>query len=276
VAAATDGTTQEMEGRVATWQVWLGGLGAVSAMMVLVWVVSLVRRDASLVDRVWGLAFVVAAWAYALLAGAFTSRTWLILALVTIWGLRLSIYITWRNWGDGEDPRYRDMREKRPETFALRSLVTVFLLQAVLAWLISLPLLAAAAYDTPAELGWLDLLGTVVWGVGLFFEAVGDWQLSRFLADPGNRGKVNDRGLWRYTRHPNYFGDTVVWWGYFLIALATGAWWAFLGSLGMTFFIVRVSGVALTEKNMAGRSKREGYEEYVRRTNAFIPGPRKD
>jgi steroid 5-alpha reductase family enzyme len=262
---------------VATWQVWLAGLGTVSAMMVAVWIVSLVRKDASLVDRVWGLAFVVAAWTYAHFAEEPTARTWLTLALVTIWGLRLSIYITWRNWGDGEDKRYRQMREKRPDTFAVRSLVTIFLLQAVLAWFISLPLLAATFYGEPTGLTWLDYLAVAVWLVGFVFEAGGDWQLSRFLADPSNRGKVNDRGLWRYTRHPNYFGDTVVWWSFFLLALATGAWWAALGSLAMTFFIVKVSGVAMTDRGMSkGGSKREGYDEYVRRTNSFFPGPRKD
>ncbi|MFP4312024.1 MAG: DUF1295 domain-containing protein [Nitriliruptoraceae bacterium] len=261
---------------MAMWQVWLVGLGSVSAMMVVTWVVSLVRTDTSIVDRVWGLAFVVAAWTYALVAETLTTRAWLTLALVTIWGLRLSGYITWRNWGKGEDKRYQAMRRRNPDTFALRSLVTVFLLQAVLAWLISLPLLAAIVGTSPATLGWLDYLAVVVWLVGFVFEAGGDWQLSRFLADPSNRGTVMDRGFWRYTRHPNYFGDTVVWWSFFLLALATGAWWAAIGSLAMTFFIIKVSGVALTEKNMAeGGSKREGYDEYVRRTNAFIPGPRK-
>jgi steroid 5-alpha reductase family enzyme len=168
------------------------------------------------------------------------------------------------------------MRAKRPDTFAVRSLVTVFLLQGLLAWIISLPLLAAVLRGSPEGLTWLDGLGVVVWLVGFVFEAGGDWQLSRFLADPANRGKVMDRGLWRYTRHPNYFGDTTVWWGYFLFALATGAWWAAIGSIVMTLFIVKVSGVALTERNMAkGGSKREGYDEYVARTNAFFPGPPK-
>jgi steroid 5-alpha reductase family enzyme len=259
---------------MATWQVWLSGLGTVAAMMVAVWVASVVRRDASIVDRVWGLAFVVAAWTYAVVADVWTPRTWLVLALVTVWGLRLSIYITARNWGDGEDKRYQQMREKRPSTFPVRSLVTIFLLQGVLAWVISLPLLAATAYDAPDGLVWLDLVAVVVWIVGFVFEAGGDWQLSRFLADPDNRGKVNDRGLWRYTRHPNYFGDTVVWWSYGIAALATGAWWTLLGPVLMTFLIVKVSGVAMTEKGMSG-SSREGYEEYVARTNAFIPGPRK-
>ncbi len=259
---------------MAMWQVWLVGLGTVSAMMVLTWIASVVRKDASLVDRVWGLAFVVAAQTYAFLVEAPTARSLLTLLLVTIWGVRLSAYITWRNWGDGEDKRYQAMRRRNPDNFAVRSLVTIFLLQAVLAWFISLPLLAAIVSGSPEGLIWLDYVAVAVWLVGFTFEAGGDWQLSRFLADPANGGKVMDRGFWRYPRHPNYFGDTVVWWAFFLLALSTGAWWAAVGSATMTFFIVKVSGVALTDRNM-GKSTREGYEEYVRRTNAFIPGPRK-
>jgi steroid 5-alpha reductase family enzyme len=259
---------------VATWQVWLIGLGVVLALMTVVWLVSVLRRDASLVDRVWGLSFVALAATYASFGDGAGPRTTLLLVLVSVWGFRLSGYITWRNWGDGEDKRYQAMRRRSRGSFAARSLVTVFWLQALLAWLISLPLLAAATAPEPPGLGWLDYLGAVVWLVGFLFEAVGDAQLQRFLADPANRGKVMDRGLWRYTRHPNYFGDTTLWWGYFLIALATGAWWAALGSATMTLFIVKVSGVALTERNM-GKSSREGHEEYVRRTNAFIPGPPK-
>ena len=259
---------------MATWQVWLAGLGSGLALMVATWLASLVRRDASLVDRVWGLAFVVLALTYALVGDGAGPRTWLMVALVSIWGLRLSVYLTWRNWGEGEDKRYQAMRRRASGSFALKSLVTVFGLQAVLAWLISLPLLAAATATEPAGLTWLDGLAVALWLVGFVFEAGGDWQLSRFLADPANRGKVMDRGLWRTTRHPNYFGDTVLWWGYFLLALATGAWWAALGPALMTLFIVKVSGVALTERQMT-RSSREGHDEYVRRTNAFFPGPPK-
>jgi len=257
------------------WQVWLAGLAAASGLMVLTWVASLVRRDASLVDRVWGLAFVVLAWTYWLTGGVGTTRATLVLVLVTVWGLRLSGFITWRNWGHGEDPRYAAMRAKRPDTFATRSLASVFLLQAVLAWLISVPLLAATAVSG-ARLGWLDALGVLLWVVGFTFEALGDAQLSRFLADPANRGRVMDRGLWRFTRHPNYFGDTVVWWAFLAFALSVGAWWALSGTLLMSYLIVKVSGVALTERRM-GRSgsTREGYDEYVRRTNAFFPGPRR-
>lgn len=257
------------------WQVWLVGLASASTLMVVTWVGSVVQRDASLVDRVWGLTFVVLAWTYALVDARFDARTVLALTLVTVWGLRLSLFITWRNWGHGEDARYAAMRRRRPETFTARSLVTVFLLQAVLAWLISLPLLAATAIEG-GGLGIVDGLAVLVWTVGFVFEAGGDAQLSRFLADPANRGKVMDRGLWRYTRHPNYFGDTVVWWSYLVLALAVGAWWGVVGTVLMSFLIVKVSGVALTEQRM-GRpgSTREGYEEYVRRTNAFIPGPRR-
>jgi steroid 5-alpha reductase family enzyme len=260
---------------VATWQIWLAGLGSVMAMMLATWVASLVRRDASLVDRVWGLGFVVLVLTYAVLGEGAAPRTWLVVALVSLWGVRLSAYLTWRNWGEGEDKRYQAMRRRASGSFALKSLVTVFGLQGVLAWLISLPLLAAATAASPPGLVWLDWLGVAVWLVGIVFEAGGDWQLSRFLADPANRGKVMDRGLWRYTRHPNYFGDTTVWWGYFLFALATGAWWAAVGSALMTLFIVKVSGVAMTERSMA-KSSRAGHAEYIRRTNAFFPGPPKD
>lgn len=254
------------------WQIWLTGLVSILALLLVTWVISVVRRDASVVDRVWGLTFVIGAWTYAWAAGIWTVRTWMVLALVTIWGLRLAGHITWRNWGEGEDKRYAAMRQRAPGRFALRSLITVFLLQGVLAWLISLPLLAAVTDTSPSGLTWLDAVGLVVWLVGFVFEAGGDWQLARFLAEPANRGRVMDRGLWRYTRHPNYFGDTVIWWGYFLVALATGAWWSAIGSAIMTLFIVKVSGVALTDANMSS-SGREGYEQYVRRTNAFFPWP---
>lgn len=260
---------------MALWQVWLSGLAAASVLMVVVWVGSVARTDASLVDRVWGLAFVVLAWTYAVVDGSWDARTVLTVTLVSVWGLRLSVFITWRNWGHGEDARYAAMRARRPDTFTARSLVTVFLLQAVLAWLVSVPLLAAVAVEG-GGLGLLDAAAVGVWVVGFVFEAGGDWQLSRFLADPANRGRVMDRGLWRYTRHPNYFGDTVVWWAFLLLALAVGGWWGAAGTLLMTFLIVRVSGVALTERRM-GRSgsRREGHDEYVRRTNAFFPGPRR-
>lgn len=258
------------------WQVALWGLGAVQLLLLGAWVASVVRHDASLVDRLWGLLFVVLVWTYTLLGDGAPTRETIAVVLVTVWGLRLAGYITWRNRGEGEDPRYARMRERNPDTFAVRSLFTVFWAQGLIAWVVALPLLAVATDATPAGITWVDGLAILVWTVGFVFEAGGDWQLSRFLADPANRGKVMDRGLWRYTRHPNYFGDATVWWGLGLLGLATGAWWALVGPAVMTALIVKVSGVAMTEQAMSEGSRREGHDEYVRRTNAFFPGPRAD
>ena len=225
-------------------------------------------------DRFWGLLFVVLVWVYTLLGDGDPFRETVAVVLVAVWGLRLAGYLTWRNWDEGEDARYARMRERRPDTFGRRSLFTVFWAQGAIAWVVALPLLAVAVDADPAAPTWLDGLAGVVWLVGFVFEAGGDWQLSRFLADPSNRGKVMDRGLWRWTRHPNYFGDATVWWAFGLLGLATGAWWSLVGPLVMTVLIVKVSGVALTDRSMAEGSRREGHEEYVRRTNAFLPGPR--
>ncbi|MFK8014349.1 MAG: DUF1295 domain-containing protein [Gammaproteobacteria bacterium] len=250
------------------WQSWFTGLGAMCVVAVAVWLLSLIKRDVSIVDSIWSLFFALGAGVYALHAG-FGPRATLVLFLVCLWALRLFIYITWRNWGDEEDHRYQAMRKKRGKSFAWQSVYIVFLLQAAIAWVVSLPLLGAAHSTTP--LGLLDWMGTGIFAVGLYFEAVGDWQLARFKADPGNRGKVMDRGLWRYTRHPNYFGDFTVWWGLYVIALGAGAWWALPGPVIMSFFLLKVSGVALLEKDIGER--RPKYADYIERTNAFFPGP---
>jgi steroid 5-alpha reductase family enzyme len=208
--------------------------------------------------------------AFADLRGVATGgpRAALVLVLVAVWALRLSIYITWRNWGQGEDHRYQAIRARNQPGFAAKSLYLVFGLQALLAWIISVPLYGAILSDT--ALGWGDALGTGLWAAGFAFEAGGDWQLARFKAQPSNRGKVMDRGLWRYTRHPNYFGEFSIWWGYYAIAVAGGAWWSALGPLVMSVLLLRVSGVTLLEKDIGER--RPGYADYIRRTNAFFPG----
>jgi steroid 5-alpha reductase family enzyme len=180
----------------------------------------------------------------------------------------LCIHITRRNWGGGEDRRYQAIRARNQPHFALKSLYLVFALQAVLAWVISLPLLPAILSDSP--LGILDIAGAALWLVGFWFEAGGDWQLARFKADPANAARVMDRGLWRYTRHPNYFGDFTLWWGLYVIALAARGWWSIVGPLVMTVLLLRVSGVTLLERDIGER--RPEYKEYVRRTNAFFPG----
>ena len=257
------------------WALTLTALAASLGFMTLVWAISVPLRNASIVDVAWGPAFVlVAALGLALGEGSFPRRL-LLLVLVGIWGARLAVHIFRRNHGKGEDPRYRAFREKfGAERYWWFSLFQVFWLQGLLAWAISLPLQLAAVGTTPERLTPLDAIGIALWVIGFTFEAVGDLQLDRFKADPANRGQVMDRGLWRYTRHPNYFGDATLWWGYALIALLEPWGWAGLaGPLVMTFLLLRVSGVALLERDMAER--RPGYREYVRRTSAFVPLPPK-
>jgi len=250
---------------------WLNALAVLLAAAVITWVASIRLRNVTIVDTLWGLLFLIAALTYAASAPVAGLRAQLVIALVGIWALRLAIYLAWRNWGHEEDHRYQAIRRRNEPNFALKSLYLVFGFQAVLAWLISLPLLGAIAAGSPLNL--LDGLGAALWLVGITFEAGGDWQLARFRANPGNSGKVMDRGFWRYTRHPNYFGDFCVWWGLYLVALAAGAWWSIVGPLLMSFLLLRVSGVALLERSIGKR--RPEYAEYVRRTNAFFPGPRK-
>ncbi len=241
-------------------------------LMVLVWVISVVAKDASIVDMVWGLGFVLVAWATYLTSDAAGPRSLLITLLVTVWGLRLSGYLVWRNLGEDEDKRYQKMREESPESFWWQSLFKVFLLQGLLIWVISIPVIATQASES--ALFWLDYLAIAVWGTGLAFESVGDYQLARFKAQPGSEGKVMDNGLWRYTRHPNYFGDFCVWWGHYLVAVAGGAWWTVFSPLLMSFLLMRFSGVSLLEKTIT--SRRPGYADYVARTNTFFPGPPSD
>ena len=251
------------------YTLWFDGLAALAIFAVSGWLLSLPLRNVSIVDIMWSLMFLLAAITYTVGQVATGPRAWLVIALVGLWAIRLAGYICWRNFGQGEDFRYRKIRANNEPGFAFKSLYIVFGLQAGLAWVISLPLLAAAGSTAP--LGWLDAAGVTLWLVGMVFEAGGDWQLARFKRDPANRGKVLDTGLWRYTRHPNYFGDFCVWWGFFLIALSAGGWWSVVGPLAMSFLLLKVSGVALLEKDIGER--RPAYRDYIRRTNAFFPGP---
>ena len=250
--------------------VW--GLAASVGLLTLVWIVSLIRKDASIVDPFWSLAFITLGATYRFASDAeYGARPALVLGLLVIWGIRLSAYLFWRNAGKGEDYRYQAMRKRQGPRFPTKSLFTVFWMQAILAWIVSLPLLAAV--DGTNALGIFDYLGMAFFAVGIFFEAAGDFQLARFKANPANQGKVMNSGVWAYTRHPNYFGDFMVWWGFFLFALGAGGWWSFLGPLLMSVLLMRVSGAALLEKKLT--KTREGYEEYVRATNGFFPGPKK-
>ncbi len=244
----------------------------VLTLMVVVWLISVLLNDASIVDMVWGFGFVLVAWVTYLLSDSTGPRSLLMALLVTVWGLRLSGYLVWRNFGEDEDKRYQKIRAKSPESFWWKSLFTVFLLQGVLMWVISIPVVAAQT--SGSGLIWLDFLAIAIWGVGILFESVGDYQLARFKARPGSEDEVMDSGLWRYTRHPNYFGDFCVWWGHYLVAVAAGGWWTLFSPLVMSFLLMRFSGVTLLEKTIT--SRRPGYADYVARTNTFFPGPPSD
>jgi len=249
----------------------LTAAAAILALMLATWVVSLALHNASIVDIVWGLGFVLVAWAVRAVADGNDARQWLLVAMATLWGLRLSGYLFVRNHGNGEDFRYQAMRRRYGERFGLISLVTVFLLQGTIMWVVSLPLQLGQVRASPG-IGVLAVVGIVVWIVGLAFESIGDAQLAAFKRDPANRGTVMDRGLWRYTRHPNYFGDACVWWGIALVAAEAGIGAVGLvGALVMTIFLRNVSGVTLLEKSL--HKRREGYAEYVARTSPFVPRP---
>lgn len=246
-------------------------LATIVAVMVVLWLVSVAKRDASIVDPFWGAGFVIVALLAVGLNLPPGTRTALLLAQTGIWGARLSLFLLWRNWGHGEDRRYRAMRERRGQGFWWVSFFTVFLLQAVILWFVSLPIQVAVSWDAGGGLGASAWLGLLLWTIGLAFESLGDWQLARFKADPANAGRVMDKGLWRYTRHPNYFGDFCVWWGIYLVAADGGAWWTILSPVVMSLLLMKVSGVALLEGTIAER--RPAYAEYQARTNAFFPGP---
>ena len=249
---------------------WFLALEALLIFGLAGWAYSLVKRDVSIVDSMWSIMFLIAAVTYVITSDA-GPRANLVMLLVALWSLRLAVHITWRNWGEAEDYRYQQIRRNNSPNFALKSIYIVFGLQAVLAWVISMPLLAAISGQHPV--GLLDLAGVILWSLGFVFESLGDLQLVRFRADPDNRGKVLQSGLWRLTRHPNYFGDFCVWWGFFLLALSAGGWWSFASPLLMSFLLLKVSGVAMLEKDIGKR--RPEYAEYVARTNAFFPGPQK-
>lgn len=253
---------------MSIWQTYIFGLFPITAIACSTWLLSLRKRDVSIVDGVWSLLLWSAGVTYVVAGPPLRSRALLILTLLTVWAVRLAVYITARNWGEPEDRRYQQIRARNQPNFDIKSLYLVFLLQALLAWIISLPLLCAASAD--ARLIWPDYLGGAIVVFGILFESIGDRQMARFKSDPANRGQVMDRGLWRYTRHPNYFGECCVWWGFYVIALAANGWWSLPGPLLITILLLRVSGVALLEKDIADR--RPAYRLYMQRTNSFIPG----
>ena len=252
------------------WSTWAAALPWLLAAAFATWLFSVVKRNVTIVDTLWSLLFLLAAWRYASSTPGVSPREKMLLVMVALWSARLALYLAWRNSGHPEDARYAALRRRNDPGFAWKSLYLVFGLQALLAWIISLPLAGAMLDGSDGALGPLDYAGVALWCIGFAFESIGDWQLARFKAKPANAGQVMDRGLWRYTRHPNYFGDFCVWWGYYLVALSAGAWWSIIGPVIMSLLLLRYSGVMLLEKHIGKR--RPGYADYIRRTNAFFPG----
>ncbi|GAA0950620.1 DUF1295 domain-containing protein [Actinocorallia libanotica] len=255
--------------------IWVNLLVAVPVVAVLVGATFAlgVRRDVhSLIDVTWGLLFAAVAVVSLVLSSGHGDpvRRWTAAALTVVWGVRLAVHLGRRNWRAPEDPRYTDLLSAAPSSRALYAVRRVYLPQGLSALLVSLPVQVAMYQDAPP--GFFFWLGASVWAAGFAFEAVGDHQLAAFKADPANRGRILDTGLWRYTRHPNYFGDFLVWWGLFLLACDDPAGLATVVSpLAMTWFLTRVTGQRLLDARMA--ATRPGYREYMARTSGFLPRP---
>jgi steroid 5-alpha reductase family enzyme len=250
------------------WGAYGVSFAAIIMLAIVFWVFSLIRNNVSIVDALWSMMFLLLLAVYISSVDAIGTRAWLILILVAVWAIRLSVYIGKRNHGQPEDHRYQTIRNNNEPNFRIKSLYIVFGLQAALAAVIALPLLFASSANTP--LSWFDLLGIALWLTGMYFEVVGDQQLKKFREVRDNQNQVLNTGLWGLTRHPNYFGEFTLWWGYYCFALAAGGWWTIISPLLMTVLLLRVSGVALLESNI--KERRPAYAEYVKNTNAFFPG----
>jgi steroid 5-alpha reductase family enzyme len=247
----------------------LTNLLTIVSLMFVLWIVGTMRRDVSLVDPFWGAGFTILAWTSVVQSRSFGPQALLIALLTSLWGLRLSLYLSWRNWGHAEDSRYAAMRTHHQQRFWYVSLATVFLLQAVIMWIVAMPIQAAILNRTNVSNNRLNIAGIALWAVGVFFETAGDLQLARFKSNPENAHRVMNQGLWSYTRHPNYFGDFCVWWGLYLVCASAGAWWTVFSPVLMSVLLLKVSGVTLLEKTIT--SRRPDYAEYQRRTSAFFP-----
>ncbi|MEO5974975.1 MAG: DUF1295 domain-containing protein [Ilumatobacteraceae bacterium] len=246
----------------------LAGL-SIALMMFCLWILSNFLKNASIVDIAWGMGFVSVAWVSFLVGNGNAGRGLLLASLATIWGVRLSVHLAWRNIGNGEDFRYRAMRKHHGRKFWFVSLYLVFALQGVLMWVVSLPLQLGQVDEQPS-LGFLSIVGSVVWLVGFLFESIGDLQLAKFKENHQNEGKVMQTGLWKYTRHPNYFGDCVVWWGLAIVGSeSTLGRFGFIGAAVMTLLLLKISGMVFLEKTIVRR--RPDYVAYQIATSPFIP-----
>ncbi|MEI5908482.1 DUF1295 domain-containing protein [Bacillus spongiae] len=240
--------------------------------MTLFWVVAQLKKDLSIVDIAWGGGFVVIAIVLLFFTKEYTSRQMIVTSLVCIWGFRLSIYLYLRNKNTGEDYRYKNMRKRwieQGKSVALTSYIRVYMSQGVAMLLLSFPIVAVNAWDTGSSLGLWDYIGVMVWTLGFLFEVVADKQLSNFKKDPRNKGKIITSGVWKYSRHPNYFGESVLWWGVFLIVSSvTFGWTTIIAPVALTFLLVKVTGVPPLERKYMQKPE---FREYAKRTSMFIP-----
>lgn len=251
---------------------WINTLGVAALViffyMTALFVLALIHRDNSIADVAWGPGFILIAWTTLLIGGSFTLRQLIAAMLILIWGTRLAIRIHLRNRRKGEDMRYRNWREAWGRFFLIRSYFQVFILQGCILLMNIAPILVINTYEA-GNFGMLDVFGVLLWVLGFTFESVGDWQLDRFIADKNSRGKIMDSGLWRYSRHPNYFGEVTMWWGIFCLALSVPwGWISIIGPLAITGTILFVSGIPMTERLMA---KTPGFDVYKKQTSVFIP-----
>jgi steroid 5-alpha reductase family enzyme len=239
-------------------------------LVTFLWVWSIFIKNVSIVDIFWGFGFVVVNAFYVFNSGELSPRKILILTLVSIWGLRLAIYLALRNIGKGEDYRYQEFRRSFGfKNYWWISYFQTFLLQGLLIMIVSLPLLGISSSQSDGTLKLLDYVAILMWLIGFAFEACGDYQLARFKKNETNKGKVLNTGFWKYTRHPNYFGDSLVWWAYGVLSISAGNYWHIVGAIVMTLLIIKISGVSLLEKTL--KETKPQYKEYIEKTSSFFP-----
>lgn len=251
-------------------RIYIQGFLLIISLMTFLWILSVYLRNVSIVDLFWGLGFIIVNAFYFFSSEAINIRQIVLFVMVAIWGLRLSIYLAWRNIGKGEDFRYREFRRKFGEyNYWWISYFQTFLLQGILMWIISVTLYGISISSNETSLNIIDFIGILIWIIGFIFEAGGDFQMAKFKMNLLNKGKVLNTGFWRFTRHPNYFGDAAVWWGYGLLCIASGSPWYIIGSIIMTLLIIKVSGVALLEQTL--KNQKPEYFAYIQKTNSFFP-----
>lgn len=252
----------------------LTSLAVALGSVLVLWAISILIRDVSIIDMFFAVILMAITTACLLLSPAIGQRKWLVAGMVGAWGIRITFHLVRRNWGHGEDPRYTKLRSWVPEgkSFHLLALRQVFLLQGIVVWFVALPVQLALGQPEPALLGWLAWAGAALWAVGFLVEWIADEQLRSFKADPAKRGTVLQSGLWRYSRHPNYFGELCVWWGIFLVACEVSfGWLTIIGPIVYSYLVVNITGQRTLDKKLA--REKPGYREYMERTSGLVPLP---